>query len=108
MAGLIAGLALGLHAAISALLGGSIGVLSAGAYVWRALRPTKGANARKVGSDPKKAFHAQVAGEAYKFAVTLLLFAWVFKSYGQLAALPLFLAYAATFIVYWIALLKQC
>jgi hypothetical protein len=35
-----------------------------------------------------------VAGEGYKFAVTLLLFTVVFKSYAQLAALPLFLAYA--------------
>ena len=103
MSGLIAGSALGLHAAISALLGGFIGVLSASAYVWRALRKSRGA----VSSNPKEAFHAQVAGEAYKFAVTLLLFALVFKMYGQLVALPFFLAYAATFIVYWIALLKQ-
>ncbi len=101
VAGLAVGLALGMHAAISAMLGGAIGVLSAGAYAWRAL------GASKMGSDPKKAFQAQVAGEGYKFAVTLALFALVFKSYGQLAALPLFLAYAATIVVYWIALLKQ-
>jgi F0F1-type ATP synthase assembly protein I len=55
----------------------------------------------------KEAFNAQVAGEGYKFAVTLLLFAVVFKSYAQLAALPLFLAYAATVVVYWMALLRQ-
>lgn len=103
VAGLVAGFALGLHAAISAVIGGGVGVLSGGAYVWRAFRVSAG-----VGSDPKKAFHAQVAGEGYKFAVTLLLFALVFKSYGQLAALPLFLAYAATIVVYWIALLKRC
>ena len=108
LAGLLAGLLLGLHAAISALMGGGIGVLSASAYVWRALRVPRGSSAAVGGgSDPKKALNAQVAGEGYKFAVTLLLFALVFRSYGQLAALPLFLAYAATFVVYWIALLKQ-
>jgi F0F1-type ATP synthase assembly protein I len=48
-----------------------------------------------------------VAGEGYKFAVTLLLFAVVFKSYAQLAALPLFMAYMATVVVYWMALLRQ-
>lgn len=48
-----------------------------------------------------------MAGEGYKFAVTLLLFAGVFKGYDQLAALPLFLAYAATVVVYWMALLRQ-
>jgi len=99
VATLAAGVAQGLHAAVSAVLGGGIGVISAYAYVWRALRGS--------GSDPKKAFHAQVLGEGYKFAVTILLFALVFKSYGQLAALPLFLAYAATIVVYWMALLKQ-
>ena len=101
VAAMIAGAAQGVHAAASAALGGGIAVLSAAAYAWRALQ------ASKAGSNPKKAFHAQVAGEGYKFAVTLLLFALVFKSYGQLAALPLFLAYAATIVVYWIALLKQ-
>lgn len=102
VAALAAGVAQGVHAAISAALGGSIGVISAYAYVWRALSGSKVS-----GSDPKKAFHAQVLGEGYKFAVTILLFTLVFKSYGQLAALPLFLAYAATIVVYWMALLKR-
>jgi ATP synthase protein I len=102
VATLAAGVAQGIHAAVSAALGGGIGVISAYAYVWRALRGSAAS-----GADPKKAFHAQVLGEGYKFAVTLLLFALVFKSYGQLAALPLFLAYAATIVVYWMALLKQ-
>jgi ATP synthase protein I len=105
VAALVAGVAQGVHAAISAALGGGIGVLSAYAYVWRALRGSGGSGASD--SDPKKAFHAQVLGEGYKFAVTILLFTLVFKSYGQLAALPLFLAYAITIVVYWIALLKR-
>ncbi len=99
-AGLVAGLALGVDAAVSAGLGGGIAMASAFAYVWRALQ-------RSGQADAKRAFQAQVAGEGYKFAVTLLLFTMVFKSYEQLAALPLFLAYAATVVVYWMALLRQ-
>ena len=99
-AGLLAGLALGVDAAVSAGLGGGIAIASAFAYVWRALRPSGPV-------DAKRAFQAQVAGEGYKFAGTLLLFTVVFKSYEQLAALPLFLAYAATVVVYWMALLRQ-
>ena len=102
VAALVAGVAQGAHAAISAALGGGIGVISAYAYAWRALRGSRASD-----SDPKKAFQAQVLGEGYKFAVTILLFTLVFKSYGQLAALPLFLAYAATIVVYWIALLRR-
>jgi len=101
-AGLLAGLAQGLHAAVSAVLGGGIAMASASAYAWRALR-----SPGQAGNDARKAFQGQVAGEGYKFAVTLLLFAAVFKSYAQLAALPLFLAYAATVVVYWVALLRQ-
>ena len=99
---LLAGLALGSSAALSAVLGGGIAMASAFAYAWRALRLSGAA-----GADARKAFNAQVAGEGYKFAVTLVLFAVVFKSYAQLAALPLFLAYAATVAVYWLALLRQ-
>ncbi len=98
----IAGLVAGIDAAVSATLGGGIAIVSALAYVWRGLRPAGTAVA-----DAKKAFNSQVAAEGYKFAVTLLLFALVFKSYAQLAALPLFLAYAATIVVYWMALLRQ-
>ena len=90
---------MGVHAAVSAALGGGIAVASAAAYAWRALRPSA--------ADAKRAFAGQLAGEGYKIAVALVLFALVFKSYAQLAALPLFLAYAATMVVYWMALLRQ-
>ena len=102
VAALLAGVTQGVHAAVSAALGGGIAVASGFAYAWRALRASGSSVA-----DPKKAFHAQVLGEGYKFAVTVLLFGWVFKSYEQLAALPLFLAYAATIVIYWIALLRR-
>ena len=101
-AGAVAGAGLGFDAGVSAVLGGGIAMASALAYAWRALRPSG-----QVVADARRAYRAQVAGEAYKFAVTLLLFVVVFKSYAQLAALPLFLAYVATVVVYWMALLRQ-
>lgn len=96
---LIAGWNAGFHAAASALIGAGIGVGAGLAYAWRAVRPMHG--------DPKKAFQAQVLGEAYKIAITLLLFGAVFLNYREVAVLPLFAAYALTFVVYWMALLKQ-
>jgi ATP synthase protein I len=102
LAGLLSGLLAGWHAAFSATLGGLIAIASGLAYAWRALRRV-GADA----SDARKAYSAQVVGEGYKFAATLLLFTLVFKTYAQIAALPLFLAYVATVFVYWMALLKQ-
>lgn len=101
LAGLVAGLTLGMDAAVSAVLGGGIAMASAVAYAWRALRSTGAA------VDAKKALNAQVLGESYKFAVTLLLFALVFKAYAGLVPLPFFLTFAATIVVYWIALLRQ-
>ena len=88
-----------MHAGLSAFCGGGIGILSSAAYAWRAMR--------KGSADPRKAFQAQVLGEAYKFAVTILLFALVFVEYRDLVAIPMFVAYVLTFVVYWAALLKQ-
>lgn len=96
--GVVAAVVLGLDAAISAALGGGIGVLSGYAYIWRATRGSA--------TDPKKILSAQTAGEGYKLAVTALLFALVFVGYSGVAALPLFLGYAATVVVYWLALLR--
>ena len=73
-------------------------MLSGAAYAWRSLRKS---------ADPRRAFQGQVLGEAYKFAVTILLFALVFVGYRDLVAIPLFVAYVLTFVVYWAALLKQ-
>jgi len=95
----LAGLAGGMHAAVSALFGGGIAVLSGGAYVWRAMIDA--------GADPQRLYRAQAMGEAYKFAVTFALFALVFVGYREVAVLPLFLAYAATLAIYWLALLQQ-
>jgi ATP synthase protein I len=88
----------GANAAISALLGGGIAILGALAYVWRALGNHV--------LDSKKAYRAQLLGETYKFAVVLGGFALVFLGYKDVAALPLFLGFALTVAVYWMALLK--
>jgi ATP synthase protein I len=73
-------------------------MLGAFAYAWRALRNSE--------TDPKKVYRAQMLGETYKFAVVLGGFALVFVGYKDLAALPLFLGFALTVAVYWMALLK--
>lgn len=92
------GLWAGTDAAVSLLLGGGIGVLGAFAYAWRAMRGGE--------TDPGKLYRAQMLGETYKYAVVLGGFALVFLGYKDLAALPLFLGFALTVVVYWIALLK--
>lgn len=95
---MVAGLWGGESAAISAFIGGGIGVCGAFAYVWRAMRDGE--------ADPAKLHRAQMLGETYKLAVVLGGFALVFKGYREVAALPLFLSFALTVVVYWIALLK--
>ncbi|MBK7899667.1 MAG: ATP synthase subunit I [Azonexus sp.] len=88
------------HSAVSVLIGGSIGVIANLGYVLRAMRLTSG-------SDPVKLYRAQAAGEGFKFLLTLAGFALVFLGYREVAVLPLFLGYASTFVIYWLALLKQ-
>ncbi len=88
------------HSAVSVLIGGSIGVIANLGYVLRAMRLT-------TGSDPVKLYRAQAAGEGFKFLLTLVGFALVFVGYQEVAVLPLFLGYASTFVIYWLALLKQ-
>ncbi len=94
-----AGLFGGIDAAVSALIGGGVGILGALAYAWRALRGGE--------TDPGKLYRAQMLGETYKFAVVLGGFALAFWGYKDVAALPLFLGFALTVVVYWIALLKS-
>lgn len=100
LAAAIAGLTGGGHSALSALIGGLIGVLGNAGYVWRAMRLPSG-------SDPVRIYRAQAAGEAFKYAVTLGLFALVFMEYREVAALPLFLGFGSTIAIHWLALLKQ-
>ena len=95
-----ASLVIDVNAAVSVVVGGSIGVVANLGYVLRAMRMS-GAN------DPIKVYQAQAAGEGFKFLLTLVGFALVFLGYKDVAALPLFLGYASTFVIYWVALLKQ-
>jgi ATP synthase protein I len=95
-----AGLFFDANAAVSVLIGGSIGFVANLGYVLRALRMSSS-------SDPVKSYRAQAAGEGFKFVLTLAGFALVFLGYKEVAVLPLFLGYTSTFVIYWMALLKQ-
>ncbi|GEM_PF-848082 len=88
------------NAAVSVLIGGSIGIIANLGYVLRAMRMT-------TGGDPLKLYRAQSAGEGLKFALTFAGFALTFWGYKEVSALPLFLGYASTFVIFWVALLKQ-
>jgi len=88
------------NAAVSILIGGSIGIIANAGYALRAMRMS-------TGNDPLRQYRAQSAGEGLKFALTFAGFALVFWGYKEVAALPLFLGYASTFAIFWVALLKQ-
>ena len=96
----VAGFFVDANAAVSVLIGGSIGFIANLGYVLRAMRMSSA-------SDPVKVYRAQAAGEGFKFLLTLAGFALVFWGYKEVAALPLFLGYTSTFVIYWMALLKQ-
>ena len=97
---IVAWVVAGGHAAVSTLIGGLIGVVANLGYVLRAMRMTTGA-------DPLRLYQAQSAGEGLKFALTFAGFALVFWGYKEVSALSLFLGYASTFVIFWVALLKQ-
>jgi len=99
MAALVAAVFLvtsGAHASFSALTGGGIGAAASLAMIFAMFADS---------SDPKRMLSRFFRGEATKLGLTVLLFALAFKL-GQFAALPLLAGYVATFVVYWIALLK--
>jgi ATP synthase protein I len=98
--GLLAWGVSGANAAVSMMIGGSIGVVANLGYVLRAMR-------LGTGNDPVKAYRAQTAGEGFKFLLTLIGFALVFLKFREVAVFPLFLGYASTLVIFWMALLKQ-
>ncbi|MBS1130030.1 MAG: synthase protein [Proteobacteria bacterium] len=98
--GILAWVIFSVNAAISVLIGGSIGVIANIGYVLRAMR-------MNAGLDPVKAYRAQTAGEGFKFLLTLIGFALVFLKFKEVAVFPLFLGYASTLVIFWMALLKQ-
>ena len=88
---------LGQLAAISALTGGSIGFITALVYAKKMSTPQ--------GAAAKKIVRAHYGAEAYKLAFTMLLFTLVFKEFKAVEALPLFIGYVGTLVVYWAALI---
>jgi len=94
----------GIGAALSALAGGSIGVVANLLYVWRAMR-LSGDEAGN--TDPLRAYRGQAAGEAVKFGATLAGFAIVFVAYKTVVPLALFAGYASTFVIFWLALVRR-
>jgi ATP synthase protein I len=84
------------RAALSALIGGGIATL--GSLVMAGLV----FGGRR--ADPQRVLGMFYVGEAVKVAVVMVLFVLALK-WVDLAPLAMFLAFAATFLVYWIALL---
>lgn len=85
----------GMHAAGSALLGGGISTLaSLGMAV---------VGFSQGSTDAQRVVIAFFAGEAVKLVVMIVLFVVVLKTM-QVSPVPLFAAYMATFVVYWVVL----
>jgi F0F1-type ATP synthase assembly protein I len=85
------------RAALSALIGGGISVAASLAMVFFMFRGAA--------TDPKGVLRSAYRGEAAKFGITVLLIVAALKNV-ELAVLPFFVTYAATLLVYWIALVK--
>lgn len=83
-------------AVYSAFAGAAIGFIASSVYAGRMATQ---------GSDPKLLMRSHYLAEFSRFGVTVLLFAAVFLFFKGVAALPLFLTYAATLAVYWVALI---
>jgi ATP synthase protein I len=83
----------------SALIGGGIGTLGS------LVQASFGMRRLKEGADPQQLLGAMYRGEAMKWAVTVLAFVWVLRGV-RVAPAALFCVYAATFVVYWLALAR--
>ena len=84
-------------AVYSAFAGAAIGFIASSVYAGRILAAQ--------GSDPKLLMRRHYVAEFSRFGVTVLLFAAVFLLFKGVTPLPLFLTYAATLAVYWVALI---
>jgi len=88
----------GAHVALSAALGGAIGTV---ASLGMALMAFGGKS-----PSPARILGAFYAGEVVKVALAIVSFILVLKLTGA-APLPMFAAYMATFVVYWIVLARK-
>jgi ATP synthase protein I len=83
----------------SALVGGGISAAATLAQVVVGLRSS-------AGKSPKEVMRGFYRGSAMKFVVTVLLFVLALRGHRLLPA-PLFVTYALTFLIYWLALAKS-
>jgi F0F1-type ATP synthase assembly protein I len=88
----------GLHVGLSAALGGAIGTVASLGMALVAFGGKAASPARILGT-----FYA---GEIVKVALAIVSFILVLKLTGA-APLPMFAAYMATFVVYWIVLARM-
>jgi F0F1-type ATP synthase assembly protein I len=96
IAGLLCWALAGPNGALSALLGGGIGTVASFAMALLSFGD-------RAGSDAQYAMRALLVGEAVKVALVIVLFVVVLKLL-KVSPGALFAAYAATFLVYWLAL----
>lgn len=87
----------GADVALSGLIGGAIGVIASWAYAISIALPR--------GNDPRLLLQGHYLGEFSRLGVTVALFALVFVLYKGVQPLPLFVTYAATLLMYWVALI---
>ncbi len=90
-------LASGFVAAKSAAIGGAIAFIPGAFYAWRLIVPRS--------ATPSGLLRAHFVAEAGKLALTFVLFAATFVWINDVSAVPLFAAYIAVLLVYWLALL---
>ena len=87
----------GIVAAKSAAIGGAIGVIPGGFYAWRLVGSRNAA--------PNRLLGVHVAAEAGKLVLTAILFAATFTWMKSVSVIPLFSAYIAALMAYWLALI---
>jgi ATP synthase protein I len=95
---LILWLAKGELEALSALAGGVIAFIPASLYALRI---------QVSSTDPNVLLKAHFRAEAFKSAVTIVLFGATFLLFKNVAALWLFVAYGVTLSMYWLALVTD-
>lgn len=89
----------GQREAVSALMGGGIGIAASLAMVMFVFRKSAQGDAKLIMRNAYK-------GEVAKIGITIVLFGIVLKFF-EVAALPLFLAYIAALLMHWVALVKR-
>ncbi len=87
----------GLAAAKSAAIGGTIAVVPGAFYAWRLIVSRK--------ASAERLLQVHFVAEAGKLALTFVMFAATFVWIRDVSVIPLFAAYIATLMAYWLALI---